>query len=58
MIWKKKKKKGPNQPLTKPIMYGVKNALNMNNNKTGIAEEKIRKQKRYSKRNTLGEKKI
>ena len=42
----------------KPIMYEVENALNMNNNKTGIAEEKFRKQKRHSKRNTLGEKKI
>ena len=31
---------------------------NVVNNKTGIAEEKIRKQKRHSNRNTLGEKKI
>lgn len=37
----------------KPIMYGVENALNRNNNKSGIAEEKVSEQK--NKKDTVKE---
>ena len=51
----RKKKRGPNH--MKPIMYGVKNALNMNN-KSGIAEENISKQKskKYTVKATIQKK--